>query len=69
MEFSLSFTWSYDPLGLISKMRVEHKTTPYTHTQRPKIERYVNQLTWIENTLQEAEEKLVSTSTSQTPIP
>ena len=29
MNFSLSFTWSYDPLGIISKLRVENKTTPY----------------------------------------
>ena len=29
----------------------------------------MNQLEWAENTLQEAEEQLVSTSTSQTPVP
>ena len=50
-KFILSFTWSYDPLGIISKLRVENKTTPYTHTQRPAIERYMNQLTCVENTL------------------
>jgi len=32
MKFKFSFTWSYDPLGIISKLRVEHKTTPYPHT-------------------------------------
>ena len=26
MQFSLSFTWSYDPLGGISKLRVENKS-------------------------------------------
>ena len=35
MNFSLSFTWSYDPLQSISKLRVENKTTPYIHTHRP----------------------------------
>ena len=65
MNFNLSFTWSYEPLGNISILRVENKTTPYTHTQRPKIERYVNHQAWGENTLEEAEEHLVSTSTSK----
>lgn len=36
LNFKLSFTWSYDPLGIISKLRVEKKTTPYAHTPRPK---------------------------------
>lgn len=69
MKFGLSFTWSCDPLGIISKLRVENKTTPYIHTPRPEIEKYVNQSVWAENTLQEAEEKLVSTSNLQTPTP
>ena len=37
MQFGLSFTWSYDPLGTISKLRVENKSTPYIHTHRPEI--------------------------------
>jgi len=57
MQFSLSFTWSYDPLGIISKLRVETKSTPYFHTSRPKIEKYKNQQEWVENSLQEAEEQ------------
>lgn len=69
MKFNLSSTWSYDPLAIISKLRVEHKTTPYTHTQRPKIKRYFNQLTWTENTLPKAKEQLVSTSALQAPTP
>jgi len=32
MKFSLSFTWSYDPCDIISKLRVENKSTPYIHT-------------------------------------
>ena len=59
MKFPLSFTWSYDPFGMISKLRVEQKTSPYDHTQKPKIEKYMNQVEWEENTLQEAKEQLL----------
>lgn len=38
MKYSLSFTWSYDPCGIISKLKVENKSTPYIHTSRPEIE-------------------------------
>ena len=55
MKFSLSFTWLYDPLGVISRLRVENKFTPYHHTTRPKIEKYKNMLEWKEKTLQEEE--------------
>lgn len=60
MKFNLIFTWSYDPSCIISKLRVENITTPYIHTQWPEIEKYVNELIWVENTLQQAEEKLFS---------
>lgn len=69
MKFSMIFTWSYDPYGIISKLRVEDKSTPYIHTSRPEIEQYANYLEWIENTLQEAQEKLFSTSSLQNPTP
>jgi len=62
MKFNLSFTWSYEPCGIISKIRVDNTNNPYIHTSRPEIEQYANQLEWAENTLQEAEEQLVSTS-------
>ena len=42
MKFTHSFTWSYDPLGIISKKRVENKSTPYIHTHRPDIEQFMN---------------------------
>jgi len=51
MQFNLSFTWSYEPLGIIYKLRVETKSNPYFHTASPEIERYKNQLEWVENTL------------------
>jgi len=38
MKFSLRFTWSYDPCGIIPNLRVENKNTPYIHTSRPDIE-------------------------------
>jgi hypothetical protein len=66
MKFPLSFTWSYDPFGIISELRTKQKTTPYVHTQRPEVERYTNQAEWEENTLQEPEEKPISVTTSQT---
>ena len=36
MDCTHSFTWSYDPLGIVSKKRVENKSTPYIHTHMPK---------------------------------
>ena len=42
IKLSLSFTWSYDPCGIILNLRVENKNTPYIHTSRPDIEQYVN---------------------------
>jgi len=42
MKFKLSFTWSCDPLGIISRLRVKQKTTPYAHTPRREIDKYAN---------------------------
>jgi len=42
MKFGLSFTWSYNPMGVISKLRVENKFTAYHHTTKPEIEQYKN---------------------------
>lgn len=42
MKFGLIFTWSYDLMGVISKLRVENKFTAYHHTTRPEIEQYKN---------------------------
>jgi hypothetical protein len=69
MRFPLSFTWAYDPFGVISELRIKQRSTPYVHTQRPEVERYMNQTEWQENTLQEPEEKHVSATTSQTNTP
>lgn len=56
MKSKTSFTWSYDPLGVISKLRFEQKSTPYPHTPRSEIEQYANQEEWTKTTLQEIEE-------------
>ena len=56
MKFGLSFTWSYDPMGVISRLKVDNKFIAYHHTTRPEIEQYRNQSEWKENTVQEAEE-------------
>lgn len=42
IKFKLSFSWSYDTLGIISKLILEQKSTSYAHTPRPKIEQYSN---------------------------
>ena len=59
MKFKLNFTFSYDPFGIISKLKVEDNTTPYTHTQRPNIAKFMNQDQWEENTLHEAKEQVI----------
>lgn len=66
--FGLSFTRSYDPMGVISKLKVENKFTTYHYTNKPEIKKYKIQLEWKENTLQEAEEQVVSTSNVKTPL-
>ena len=42
MNFQPSFTWYYDPFSIISNLRVEFKKTPYNHTLRPVIEKFMN---------------------------
>lgn len=42
--------------------------TPYNHTLRPEIEKFMNEETWIDGTLQEEDEKVVSTPTEKTPF-
>jgi len=42
MKFGLSFIWYYDPMGVISKLRVENMFTPYYHTTRIEIKQYKN---------------------------
>ena len=53
-NFSQIFQWYYDLLGVIIKLRVKCKLTPYVHESKPNIEKYSNQSEWLENTLTEA---------------
>ena len=60
MKFILSFNWTYDPLGVISSIRVEKKYSPYNHISKQKIEQYSNQEVWEEKNLLEVEEHVSS---------
>ena len=55
LEYKLeeSFPWNYDPQGILSKLRVKCKLTPFIHESKPEIEKFANQIEWIENTLTE----------------
>jgi len=64
VKFTNNFTWSYDPWGIISKKRVENKSTPYIHILRPEIEKFINQIEWRTDTLQEAKEQVISSSSA-----
>lgn len=56
LEYKLeeSFPWNYDPQGILSKLRVKCKLTPFTHESKPEIEKFANQIEQVENTLTEA---------------
>ena len=53
-KFEESFPWNYDPQGILSKLRVKCKLTPFIHESKPEIEKISNQMEWIENTMREA---------------
>jgi hypothetical protein len=55
MKFPTSFAWHYDPHGIISEMRLKHKTGPYAHEPRPEIEKFANQTEWEPDTLEDVE--------------
>jgi hypothetical protein len=55
MKFLTSFTWHYDPCGIISEMRVKNKNAPYAHEPRLKIEIFANQTEWEPDTLVDVE--------------
>ena len=55
MMFVTSFTWHYDPCGIISEMWVRIKSVPYEHESKPKIEKFANQTVWVPDTLVDME--------------
>ena len=42
MNLQPSFTWSYDPFGIISTLRVQLKATSYNHTPKEELEKFMN---------------------------
>jgi hypothetical protein len=75
MKFTTSFTWHYDPYGIISEMKVKNKNAPYVHEPRPEIEKFANQVEWEPDTLVDAEptvrieKQVASTSAPPTTTP
>jgi hypothetical protein len=69
MKFHVSFTWHYDPCGIISEMRVKNKNVPYVHTPKPEIEKFTNQTEWEPNTLVEIEQQDLSVTIPQMTTP
>jgi hypothetical protein len=55
MKFNTIFIWRYDPSGIIVEMRSKKKISPYAHTLKLEIEKYVNQTEWETNTLVDTE--------------
>jgi hypothetical protein len=56
MKFPMSFTWHYDPCGIISEMRVKNKNVPYAHESKLEIEKFANQIVWEPDTLMDVEQ-------------
>jgi hypothetical protein len=69
MKFSLSFSWHYDPCGIIAETRSRNKISPYAHVPKPEIEKFMNQTEWEENTLLDTEQQPPPASISQTTTP
>jgi hypothetical protein len=69
MRFTLSSNWRYDPFGVISELKIKQRSTPYVHTQKPEVEKYMNQIEWQENTLLETKEKHAPITASHTNTP
>jgi hypothetical protein len=75
MKFLTSFTWHYDPCGIISEMGEKNKNVPYVHEPKPKIERFANQTEWEPDTLVDmeptigVEKQVPSTSAPPTATP
>jgi hypothetical protein len=57
MNFFVSFTWHYDPCGIISEMRIKNKNILYIHMSRPEVEKFANHTEWEPNTLVEEEQQ------------
>jgi hypothetical protein len=69
MNFSTSFIWHYDLCGIIAEMRLKNKSSPYAHTLKPEIEKFLNQTEWEVNTLEDIEQQSPLAMISQTTTP
>ena len=65
-RFEESFPWNYDPQGILSKLRVKCKLTPFIHEVKPEIEKFSNRIEWTENTLTDAVNKGNTSHTLET---
>ena len=43
-KFEEIFPLNYDPHGILIKLRVKCKLTPYLHEEKPEIENFLNQI-------------------------
>jgi hypothetical protein len=73
MKFSLSFPWHYDPCGIIAETILKNKISPMLMCLNLKIEKYMNQTEWEENTLLDIEQHpspaiISQTNTPQVPV-
>jgi hypothetical protein len=57
MKFFTSFTWHYDPQGIISEMRMKNKNVPYAHDSKVEIEKFANQTEREPDTLMDMEQQ------------
>jgi hypothetical protein len=69
MKFFMSFSWHYDPYGIILEMRVKNKNIPYVHVSKPEIEKFANQTVWVPDTLVEVEQQVPPTTVPPTTTP
>jgi hypothetical protein len=69
MKFGISFSWHYDPCGIIAEMRLRNKISPYAHVPRLEIEKFMNQTKWEVNTLENVEQKSPPDIISKTTTP
>jgi len=57
MKLFVSFTWHYDPCGIISEMRIKNKNILFIHEPRLEVEKFANQAEWEPNTLVETKQQ------------
>ena len=67
MKFNASFSWHYEPCGIVTKKRL--KISPYPHVPKPEVEKFMNQTEWEENTLLDTEQQPPPSSISHTTNP